>query len=214
MKVTPLCACLIFVFGWTAELRAQFVPVIAKQRSTHYLMQNDGTETEVIRQEGTYFRSSSGSVLNTMLHVKGPFQGKHESVQRDSSTKKIYVLDHKLKKAILKQVSKEPFRPVVLRPSLAVGEGVIEGLDCIAMRVISPNDPDESIGKVWWARDAKLMVKSETDFGPGRIVEELYDIEFNEPDPSVFKSLADYKIDDTEWKSRKRRELSKEAGKE
>lgn len=204
MKVTALFALLILLLGWGTESLAQFVPVIAKQRSIHYLRQSDGSETEVIRTEGTYFRSSSGSVLDTMMQVKGDRKGKHESVHRDSSTKKIYLLNHNLEKATLKQVSRKPFRPVELKPSLAVGKGVIQGLDCMAMRVVHPHNRDASIGKIWWARGAKVRVKSEQILGRERIVRELYDIEFAEPDSSVFRFPANYKIDDSEWNWRRR----------
>lgn len=50
MRLGVLLTCLIFVFGWATELLAQFVPVIAKQRSVRYLVQSDGTETGVMRE--------------------------------------------------------------------------------------------------------------------------------------------------------------------
>lgn len=119
MKVIALFACLILLVGWGVDLLPQFTPVIAKQRSVHYLMQNDGSEVEAVRMEGIYFRSSSGSVLNTMSQIKGNNPGKHESVHMDSSTRKTYLLNHNLKTATLKQVSREPFRPVALKASAA-----------------------------------------------------------------------------------------------
>ena len=71
MKLSVLLTCLVFLFGWATELPAQFVPVIAKQRNVHYLIQPDGTEMEIVREEGTYFRSSSGSVLDTLVYAAG-----------------------------------------------------------------------------------------------------------------------------------------------
>ena len=199
MKLGALLTSLILVFGWTTELLAQFVPVMAKQRRVHYLVQSDGTEMEVVREEGTYFRSSSGSVLDTMARVTGTNPRTHGSTLMDSSTRRTYALNHHLKEATLKQVRPEPFRPIVLRPDRAIGEGIIGGLDCLAMRVVSPDNPEESIGKVWWAKKAKLRVKTETNYGRERTVRELYDIRFAEPEPSVFKIPANYKIDDTTW---------------
>ena len=207
MRLGALLTCLIFAFGWTTELLAQFVPVIAKQRSVHYAVQSDGTEMEVKREEGTYFRSSSGSVLDTMARVEGKNQGRRSSTLMDSSTRRTYVLNHNLKEAILKQVRTEPFRPLELRPDRAVDEGVIAGLDCLAMPVLSFGNREESIGKVWWAKKAKLRVKTETNFGRGRQVRELYDIRFAEPEPSVFKIPADFKIDDTTWKEERSLEV-------
>lgn len=207
MRLGVLPTCLIFVFGLPTELVAQFVPVIAKQRSVHYLVQADGTEMEVKREEGTYFRSSSGSVLDTMARVEGKNQGRRSSTLMDSTTRRTYVLNHRLKEATLKQVRTEPFRPFVLRPERAIDKGVIAGLDCLAMPVLSPGDPEESIGKVWVAREANLRVKTEINFGRGRQVRELYDIRFAEPEPSVFKIPADYKIDDTTWKEEKSLEV-------
>ena len=86
MKITALVTCLAFVFGWATELLAQFVPVIAKQRSIHYLIQSDETEVEVVREEGSYFRSSTGSVLDTRLQIEGPDRRRHVAFLMDSST--------------------------------------------------------------------------------------------------------------------------------
>ena len=201
MKITTWVTCLIFVFGWETELLAQFVPVIAKKRSVHYRVESDGTETAIVRKEGAYIRSSSGSVTDTLTQVKGPNQGEHRSTLMDSSTRKTYAVDHNLKEATLKQVRAEPFRPVALKPDSADDEGVIEGLDCLAKRMLSPSNPEESIGKVWWAKEAKVVVKIDHTFlGRERIVTELYDIQFTEPDSSVFKLPANYSIDDSQWK--------------
>lgn len=203
MKITTLVTCLIFVFGWATELLAQFVPVIAKQRSVHYLIHSDGSEIEDMREEGTYLRSSSGSVLDTMARVKGKNREKHTSILMDSSTRRTYVLNHRLKEATLKQIRTESFRPFVLRPDRAVDEGVIAGLDCLAMPVLPPGNAEGPVGKVWVAKEANLRVKTETNLGRGRQVRELYDIRFAEPEPSVFKIPADYKIDDFAWKEEK-----------
>ena len=199
MKIATLLTCMVFVFGWATELLAQFVPVIAKQRSIHYLIQSDETEVEVMREEGSYFRSSTGSVLDTRLQIQGPDRRRHVSVLMDSSTRKTYSVDHNLKEAILKQVRPEPFRPMVLRPELAIDEGVIGGLDCLAMTIGSPGNPEQSSGKVWWAKDAGLAVNRESTFSQDRVVWELCDIRFTEPEPSVFRLPADYRIDDSTW---------------
>ena len=90
MKFTTLLTCLAFVFGGASELLAQFVPVTAKQRNVRYLIESDGTETEILREEGAYFHSSSGSVMDTLTQVKGPDQGKHRSTLMDSSSRRIY----------------------------------------------------------------------------------------------------------------------------
>ena len=203
MKITTLVTCLIVAFGWATELLAQFVPVVAKQRSIHYLIQPDEPAREIAREEGTYFRSSSGSVLDTMEQVKGPYRGRHSSTLLDSSTRSTYDLDRDLKVATLKQVQSERFRPAALRPDSAVDEGVIEGLDCLVMRMESPFNPQESVGKVWWAKDAVVVIKSEHTFGRERVVRELYDIRFAEPEPSVFKLPENYKIEDSQWKEQK-----------
>ena len=203
MKTTTLVTCLIFVFGGATQLLAQFVPVIAKQRSIHYLIQPDDTAREIAREEGTYFRSSSGSVLDTMEQVKGPYRGRHSSTLMDSSTRSTYDLNHHLNVATLKQVRPGPFRPVALSSDSAVDEGVIEGLDCLAMRIVSPSNPEESVGKVWWAKDAVVVIKRDSTFGRERVVRELYDIRFAEPEPSVFQLPEEYKIEDSQWKEQK-----------
>ena len=52
MKFSVLLTCLVFLLGWAGELPAQFVPAIAKQRSVPYLIRPDGTEMEIVREEG------------------------------------------------------------------------------------------------------------------------------------------------------------------
>ena len=199
MKIAVLLTCMVFVFGWVSELQAQFLPVVANQRSISYVMQPDGTEIEAMREEGTYFRSSSGSVLDTMLEVKGERKGKHVAILMDSSTRKTMTVNHNLKEATLRQARAESFRPFVLRPDLAVDKGGIGGLDCLAMPVLSVDSPAESIGKVWWAKKANLRVKTETNCGRGRQVREFYEIGFAEPEPSVLRVPAHYKINDSTW---------------
>ena len=98
----------------------------------------------------------------------GRIEDGHVSVFMDSSTRKTYSLNHNLKEAILKQVRPEPFRPIVLRPELAIDEGVIGGLDCLAMTIGSPGNPEQPSGKVWWAKDAVLAVKRESTFSQDR----------------------------------------------
>ena len=56
-----------FLFGGVAELPAQFVPVIAKQRSIDFAMQPDGTE-KAVDQLGE-FGSTQGLVARLQLRV-------------------------------------------------------------------------------------------------------------------------------------------------
>lgn len=86
MKITTLVTCLAFVFGWATELLAQFVPVIAKQRSIHYLIQSDQTEVEVMREEGRYFRLQADYKIDdstwmeeTVLEIYAAGTPKHET---------------------------------------------------------------------------------------------------------------------------------------
>ena len=206
MKITTLLACLILVFSSASDSLAQFTPVIAKQRSVTYRMQSDGSEIVVRRTEGTYFRSSAGSVMRTEFDIKdGQRLGKGQSTYIDSSTGKSHSLNHKIKKATLIQVRPTPWSPPETYPSPSeiTGKAVISGLNCVAVSSFYlSHGTKRRNGKVWWSLDNYLAVKTERTLGQVRRVWDLYDIQFAEPDPSVFKLPADYLIDDSEWKAR------------
>lgn len=208
MKIPAMLVCLIFMFGQTPALLAQFTPIIAKQRSVSYQKQSDGSEIVVQQTEGTYFRSSSGSVMENMFDMKdGQKQGEGKTSYFDSSTSRIYSLRHDIKRAILKDVWPESLRrPVPSTPDF-IGEAVVNGLSCVATPVfLWVNNQATPVGKNWWSLDVDLLVKTETTMGGIRKVRELYEIKFTEPSSSKFKIPSEYMIDDSEWQDNQGRE--------
>lgn len=208
MKIPAMLVCLIFMFGQTPALLAQFTPIIAKQRSVSYQTQPDGSEIVVQQTEGTYFRSSSGSVMENMFHIKdGQEQGEGQTSYFDSLTSRIYSLRHDIKRAMLKEVWPKSLRSLVPSNPDFIGEAVINGLNCVATPVfLWVNNQATPVGKNWWSLDIDLLVKTETTIGGIRKVRELYEIKFTEPSPSKFKIPSDYMIDDSEWQDKQGRE--------
>lgn len=199
MKITTLLACFVFAASSALDSLAQYNPVIAKQSSLTYKIHPDGSETVVGQTEGTYLRSSSGSVMSTEFNIKqGQRVGKGKSTYIDSSTGKTYLLHHEIKMARLRHVSPTPLQPPKTRPTEVVGKAVVSGINCIAIPIRMVSEANRPIGKAWMSADAHLFVKREYTLDNFRKVWALHDIQFAEPDPSKFSFPADYTIDDSE----------------
>lgn len=206
VKFVSMFTFMIWVFSGAPSLVAQFLPVVAKQRVIHFQKLSDGSEVEIARAEGNYFRSSSGDVMNTTKYTAGRWKGKHKSTYKQASTRKTYSLDHNGRKATLRQVRNEPFKPMDLGDRARkenLEEDTIEGLHCYVMPVTSADD-GVAIGKAWWASESKVLVKMEDVYKGERIVRELYDIQFYEPESSKFGVSSDYLVDETEWNKLRR----------
>ena len=199
MKITTLFACVVFVASSAFDSMAQFRPVIAKQSSSTYKIHPDGSETVVGQTEGTYLRSSSGSVMSTEYHIKhGQRVGEGKSTYIDSSTGKTYLLHHEIKVARLRHVGPTPFQPPKTRPTEVVGKAVVSGVNCIAIPIRLVSEANRPIGKAWRSADAYLFVKREYTLDNFRRVWTLHDIQFAEPDPSKFSFPSNYTVDDSE----------------
>ncbi len=147
------------------------------------------------RVEGPYFRSSSGSVMETKFHLRdGRKQGAGRSFYIDNSAGKSYSLDHGARKETVEQklpklLSLPNTRPT---PDQVIGEAVINGLHCVAVPIITINgDTKTPIGTVC----IYLTVKRESIMGDVRHVWDLYNIQFANPDPSKLGFPSDYKVD-------------------
>lgn len=187
MKLNTLVVCLTFVFGSSLDSLAQFVPVTAKLKSVSYQRQSDGSEIVVHQTEGSYFRNSSGSVMETQFHIEdGRILRQGTSHYKDASTGKIYTLEHDVNKAKVDQKVPVPFFPPSAGPPITVGEAVVGGLQCVATPIVLNGDVGNPIGKAWWSVDNTLLVKREYAIGDIRTVWELYEISFTEPVPSKF----------------------------
>ncbi len=199
MKLNTLLACLVLIFSCASSSLAQFTPVVAKIRTSYYQTQSDGTEKLTRSKEGFYYRSSAGDSMRTNFYVNenGEKLELGRSTYVDASTGKVYELHHYHKKASLRQKRKLPLRPGILREppdndKYIQGKGVIGGLRSVAMPVL--DEKGKLIGKTWHVLGMDLMVKMEVKFPNGSYIQELYDIQFAEPDPSKFGFPLDYKL--------------------
>lgn len=178
---------------------AQWMPVVAKQRRLVYEVSPDGSEVLVSERRGTFFRTSSGSVLRTLFTVRdGQTQGKGSSILIDAQTGKTYSLNHKSRTAqVSSYVRQPPLLPTPrddLRDDHVIGSSTINGVECIALKCYEGGfDADNVVpGKVWVNIAYDLAVKSDCLwFSTRRSVTELYDIEFREPDASVTFSVPE-----------------------
>ncbi len=205
MKFVSMLTWMIWVFIGTPWLMAQFLPVVAKQRVVHFQKLSDGSEVEIARAEGNYFRSSSGDVMDTTKYSAGRWEGKHKSTYKQASTRKTYSVDHNGRKATLRQVRNEPFSPMdigAFAREANLEEDTVEGLHCYVMPITS--DDGVATGKTWWASESKVLVKTEDVREGERVVRELYDIQFYEPESSKFGVSSDYLVDETEWNNLRR----------
>ena len=201
MKTSTALGCLAILLGCASNSLAQFTPVVAKIKVRSFQMQSDGTEKPVLSHVGFYFRSSAGDEMTTHFPVteKGKASDAGQSTFVDSLTGKIYSLTHTSRKAKLVQQKQLPLRPDKRppHPDRIVGEDVINGVKCITV-LMESNDGSTPVGKVWLSKDAYLEVKMEFNLHGRRLVRELYDIQFTEPDPSMFGIPSTYAIDDSE----------------
>lgn len=171
---------------------AQWMPVVAKQRSLVYEVNPDGSEVLVSERRGTFFRTSSGSVIRTLFSVKGgQTQGQGSSILIEAQTGKAYAIDHERRTARLSYVRQSPLLPTPrddLTDEHVIGSDMINGVECIALKCYVGGFDDDNVvpGKSWVNVPYDLPVKSDCrSFPTRRLVIELYDIEFKEPDDSV-----------------------------
>ena len=205
MKFVSMVTCMIWVFGVAPSLLAQFVPVVAKQRVVHLLKQSDGSEVAIAQAEGHYYRSSSGDVMDTTKYTEG-LNGKHTSIYMEASTRRTYSLDHNGRKATLLQIRTEPFKPTGSDPrDVDLEKDTIEGLRCYILPMTSADNTET--GKLWLASESELVVKSEEIHGRERVVREIYDIEFVEPESSKFGFPSTYTVDESVWNNMRRFQL-------
>jgi len=190
MKTKIVTTCLILAMGFTVDALAQFTPVIAKIKMSAVAPQSDGTTQSRMTHGGIYYRSSSGDTFTTHFYVdeNGNKRNSGWSTYFDATNKKIYHLDNDLQTA---QVKETVTRNVVQRSHLPpdhliVGRKVINGIDCVGVK-ISKGDGSQR-GVNWHAPSLDLSIRTESDRGGGRkLIRELYDIQFTEPNSNVFR---------------------------
>lgn len=182
------------VLGMTISAQAQWTPVIAKQKELLYRIDEKGSEIVINERRGTYHRSSAGSVMHTWTRVvDGQEAGPALSVLVDTGSGNHFVIDHGSRNIRLLQQRPVPILPRErnLSPEQTVGQSIVNGVDCVGLKVLVNGQP--SGGVDWVSISHDLHVKTEFTLPNGkRIVKELYDIEFVEPDSSVFEIPEGY----------------------
>jgi len=178
---------------------AQWIPIVAKQRKLVYQVNPDASEVLVSERRGTFFRTSSGSVIRTLFNVKGgQTQGKGSSILIDAQSGKTFSLNHKRRSAqVSSYVRQPPLLPTPrgdLSDDRVTGSDTINGVECIALKCYEGGFDDDNVvpGKVWINVAHDLVVKSDCVwFSTRRSFTELYDIEIREPDASVNFSVPE-----------------------
>lgn len=202
MKLSTSLGCLLLVSGCALDWLAQVTPIVAKIRIKTYETQSDGTEVVTGNRSGYFYRSSAGDSMKTDFAVDSNGNkresGKSHYVKVANGQKRIYLLNHNSRNGGLRQqLAYTPWRPVDTDHPNVIGRATIAGLRCIAFPI--EDSSGNIVGKTWWALDVDdLLVKTEHIRGNKRRVNELYDIQFTEPEPSKFGFASDYVIDETQ----------------
>jgi hypothetical protein len=190
------------VFG-IGSAQAQFMPVQAKMRQTHEVIE-DGKVTKTEVKEGKYFRSSDGSVLKQWLSPDG--QQTWQGSLDDNKEFAYYHLDYKEHTAF-----RSAGRPAVaVTPgdfasiTKDIGTDSVENLMC---RIIPVDKGSEKSGGIQ-ANIGKSCVSVQYDLilwtdvtTPGkngrahRLKTELYNVTVGvEPDPALFSVKTNFKV--------------------
>lgn len=184
------------VLGTAISAKAQWMPVVAKQKELTYWTDENGSEVVIRERRGTYQRSSAGSVMKKWIPiVKGQEKGPGSAFFIDANSGNYYLIHHKARSARLMQQTNSTLLPMErnLGPGDIVAEKVVNGVACVGLRVRVNGQPTDGVSWVSIAYD--LSVKKEFTLPGGqRIVKELYDIQFVEPDSSVFAIPQNYTL--------------------
>jgi hypothetical protein len=167
-------------------------PIKAKQRQMTYEVQPDGSEALKYKEEGVFYRSSSGAELNKMGNQVS-FIDSSGNFYRIVPSKKLAVLafrntepPHRRSKLTEDEIKKYDIK-----------HEMTNGFYCAVIPAYLNGKPS---GKVLRYLPYDLEIRSEVKFEEGRLtVRELYDIEVAEPDPSLMRIPEGYSVaDETE----------------
>lgn len=189
---------LTLVFGTVVSVKAQWMPVVAKQKELAYRLDDNGSKVITAERRGDYYRSSNGSIMNTWTTiVDGKRVGPTRTAFLNAGTGKHYSINHGAQKVRLLHQMPTPILPQQINVEATVGEAVINGVECVGLKVLVNGKPTK--GVTWVSVPYDLDVKLEFPMPNGQwVVKELYDIKFTEPPPSKMRFPSDYKIDQSE----------------
>ena len=195
MKALPTISCLVLMLWTVPSAMAQFMPITAKSRTVHYKTQSDGTEREMNRREGKYYRASNGSWATLEIYKKA-FTAR---AMLDGFTGKLYQFNPVENVATVKSQKSLPLRPnnSAFDSTLVDATETVNGVSCTKVRMVGPAG-DASRATAWVSTELDLEVKTEFVVpGSSRTVRELYDIKFTEPPSSVFRVPLGYSVDES-----------------
>lgn len=183
---------MLMFFPNLAQSPEPVIPITAEQTTSSYQLQPDGSRLLLKQAEGTYYRSSSGAVMDTMIPLKdGKKAGSGQSTFIDAEGNS-YTLSHD--KRLAKFTTRNStnlfhvFRQV--SPSSILGYETVNGLHCAVRMVLVNGKP---AGKEWVSLPYGLLVKTAwtTPGGKVHVERELHNISPVEPDPNVFQIPKD-----------------------
>ena len=195
MKALASISCLVLMLWTVPSAMAQFMPITAKSRTVHYKTQSDGTEREMSRREGKYYRASNGSWATLGIY-KGAFASR---AMLDASTGKLYQFSPVEKVATVKSQKSLPLSPntSAFDSTLVDETETVNGISCTKVRMVGPAG-DTSRATAWVSTELDLEVKTEFVIpGTSRTVREIYDIQFTEPSSSAFRVPSGYSVDES-----------------
>lgn len=197
MRCRSWCLLMVsaLVLGTAISAQAQWIPVVTKQKELTYWIDENGSEVVIQERRGTYQRSSAGSVMNKWTPiVNGQEMGSGSATFIDASSGSSYLIHHGAQSARLMQQRPVPLLPTErnLGPDVIVGRAIVNGIACVGLKVLVNG---QRAGVDWVSVSNDLHVKTEFTLPGGqRIVKELYDIQFFEPDSSVFAIPQNYTL--------------------
>lgn len=172
-----------------AQDRSPAVPIKAKLRQMSYEIQQDGTETLTYKEEGVFYRSSSGAELNKMGNLFNFIDSSGNSY-RIVESRKLAVLEFRN--------TEPPYQRIKRMTQNVLGYEMVNGLHCAVRTLWVNGKPD---GKEYIHLQYGLIVRFEfmEPNSTHQMVNELYNIEVAEPATALMRIPEGYSVaDETE----------------
>lgn len=163
-------------------LLAQWVPTIAKIRSTTEVIADDKVVSRNVK-EGLFYRTEKGSTLTRWTRTNGVDQAGTGTLL-DNEKLLTFQLDYATRNA--KQspyVLPEPVKPDTYSNTNSLGQSVVNGIPCriIAVEIEGPQKPVERVGQACVSVEYRLLLSQKTnvtrkDRSTLRTTIEMYDV--------------------------------------
>jgi len=170
--------------------QGQITPVVAKQRVTLDTLDARGNVIKHRETLGVYLRSSSGSTVTKEYSSDGKLR---TGQLVDYSRHKIYALSYEKSEALQQaELPDSPHPEYLANAATAVGQETVNGFSCLVHTVYMKIDGTRKpIGHTYDSAEYGLTIKEDAIIDPPggprtHRIEELYDLQFVEPDPRDF----------------------------